>query len=53
MWGGLAKVGIPNFRNTNVGPKSSDCVFIGYAQDIVAYRFMCISDNLICESRNA
>jgi len=28
-------------------------MFIGYAQNSAAYRFLCLNDNFICESRNA
>lgn len=53
VWGCLAKVGLPEFKRTSVGPKTFDCVFIGYAQNSAAYRFMSLSDNSICEVRDA
>lgn len=52
VWGCLAKVGLPQFRRTNVGPKTFDCVFVGYALNNAAYRFMSLSDNSVCESRD-
>ena len=52
VWGCLAKVAYPDFKKTNIGPKTFDCVFIGYAQNSAAYRFMCLNDNSICESRD-
>ena len=52
-WGVLVKVGLPDFNRGNVGSKTSDTVFIGYAQNSVAYRFMSLSDHSICESRYA
>ena len=33
VWGCLAKVAYPEFKKTNIGPKTFDCVFIGYAQN--------------------
>ncbi|KAL0407798.1 UNVERIFIED_CONTAM: Retrovirus-related Pol polyprotein from transposon TNT 1-94 [Sesamum radiatum] len=53
VWGCLAKVAYPDFRKSNIGPKTFDCVFIGYAQNSAAYRFMCLLDNSFCEARNA
>ncbi|KAL0322768.1 UNVERIFIED_CONTAM: Retrovirus-related Pol polyprotein from transposon TNT 1-94 [Sesamum angustifolium] len=52
-WGCLAKVAYPEFKKSNIGPKTFDCVFIGYAQNSAAYRFMCLKDSSICESRDA
>lgn len=53
MWGCLAKVGFPDHRRTNIGSKTFDTVFIGYAGTFAAYRFMSLSDYSICESRDA
>ncbi|KAL0404059.1 UNVERIFIED_CONTAM: Retrovirus-related Pol polyprotein from transposon TNT 1-94 [Sesamum radiatum] len=54
VWGCLAKVAYPDFKKSNIGPKTFDCVFIGYAQNsAAAYRFMCLSDNSLCKSRDA
>ena len=51
---------VPSPKKTKIGPKSVDCVFIGYANNSSAYRFLiCKSDipdmhvNTIIESRNA
>lgn len=49
----MAKVAYPDFRKSNTRPKTFDCVFIGYAQNSAAYRFMCINDYSICEYRDA
>ncbi|KAL0423071.1 UNVERIFIED_CONTAM: Retrovirus-related Pol polyprotein from transposon TNT 1-94 [Sesamum radiatum] len=38
---------------TNIGTKTFDCAFIGYAQNSAAYRFMSLHDNSIRESRDA
>lgn len=38
VWGCLAKVGLPSFKKNNIGPKTVDAVFIGYASNSAAYR---------------
>ena len=60
MWGCLAKVAVPITKKVKIGPKIVDCVFIGYAHNSSAYRFLIhkssIFDmhvNTIIESRNA
>jgi hypothetical protein len=60
MWGCLAKVMVPPPKQVKIGPKTVDCIFIGYAENSSAYRFLvhesAISDihkNTIMESRNA
>ena len=53
MWGYLAKVVLPSHKCTNVGPKTFDAIFIGYAQNSAAYRFMSLSDYSISEYRDA
>ena len=60
VWGCLAKVAVPTPKKSKLGPKTVDCVFIGYANNSSAYRFLIykseISDihvNTIIESRNA
>ena len=60
MWGCLAKVEVPVPKKTKIGPKTVDCVFIGYAQNSSAYWFLTykseipdINVNTIIESRNA
>ena len=53
VWGCLAKVAYPEFRKSSIGPKTFDYAFIGYAQNSVAYRFMCLNNSSICESRDA
>ena len=40
VWGCLAKVAVPKPKKVKVGPKTVDCVFIGYAQNSNAYRFL-------------
>ncbi|KAL0546105.1 hypothetical protein IC582_016010 [Cucumis melo] len=51
--GCLAKVSFPALKKSTVGSKTFDCIFIGYAQNSVAYRFMCLNDKTINESRDA
>ena len=58
--GCLTKVHIPPPKRTRIGPKTVDCVFIGYAQDSSAYRFLIhksdnseMHSNTIIEARDA
>ncbi|GJT40096.1 retrotransposon protein, putative, ty1-copia subclass [Tanacetum coccineum] len=60
VWGCLAKVVVPTPKAQKIGPKSVDCIFIGYAKNSTAYRFIVhesknpdIQKNTIMESRNA
>ena len=50
MWGCLAKVPSLGFKWENIGPKTFNSVFIGYAQNGAAYRFTSPNDG---ESRDA
>ena len=53
MWGCLAKVAIPPPKKVKIGPKIVDCIFIGYAHNSTAYRFLVHEDkNMIMELRN-
>ena len=59
-WGCLAKVNIPITKKRKLGPKTVDCVFLGYAHNSVAYRFLVVrSDvpdvpvNMVTESKDA
>ena len=40
VWGFLAKVEVPIPKKVKIGPKTADCVFIGYAHNSSAYRFL-------------
>lgn len=51
--GCLAKVDIGDFRKISVRPKTFDCLFIGYAYNGAAYRFMSLPDRTICELSDA
>ena len=60
VWGCLAKVAVPPPKKVRIGPKTIDCIFIGYAHNSAAYRFLVyesnipdIHQNTIMESRNA
>ena len=60
MWGCLAKVTVPIPKKVKIGPKTVNCVFIGYAHNSSAYRFLIhkseiidMHANTIIESRNA
>ncbi|RVW26496.1 Retrovirus-related Pol polyprotein from transposon TNT 1-94 [Vitis vinifera] len=60
MWGCLAKVAVPPPKKVKIGPKTIDCIFIGYAHNSNAYQFLVYESNIpdihkntIMESRNA
>jgi len=53
VWGCLDKVALPSYKRFNIGPKTFDVVFISYAQNSVAYRFMSLSYFSISEDRDA
>ena len=60
MWGCLTKVLAPLPKKTKLGAKTMDCIFIGYALNSSAYRFLVhkseipdIHVNMIIESRDA
>ncbi|GJV11610.1 pol polyprotein [Tanacetum coccineum] len=55
-----AKVAVPKPKAQKIRHKSVDCIFIGYAKNIIAYRFIVhdsknpdIQKNAVMESRNA
>ncbi|GJX29092.1 hypothetical protein Tco_0237171 [Tanacetum coccineum] len=56
----VSKVAVPPPKAQKIGPKSVDCIFIGYAKKSTAYRFIVhesknpdIQKNTIMESGNA
>ena len=60
VWGCLAKVMVPAPKQVTIGPKTVDAIFIGYAHNSNAYRFLVhksdnsrVHKNTILESRNA
>ena len=59
-WGCLEKVNILASKKRKLGPKTVDCVFLSYAQNNTAYRFLVVksdspdvSVDTIIESRDA
>jgi hypothetical protein len=59
-WVCLAKVNVPINKKRKFGPKTVDCVFLGYAIHSVGYRFLIINYGVpkihvgtITESRDA
>jgi hypothetical protein len=56
----LAKVNVPITKKRKLGPKTMDCVFLGYARRSIAYRFLVVKSEVpdmyvdtIMESRDA
>ena len=59
-WGCLAKVNVPINKKRKLGPKTVDCIFLGYAHQSIAYRFLVVKSDVpdmyvdtIMESRDA
>ena len=59
-WGCLTKVNVPIPKKRKLGLKKVDCVFLGYAQRSMAYRFLVVKFDIpdmhvdsIMESRDA
>jgi hypothetical protein len=59
-WGCLAKVNVPITKKRKLGPKTVDCVFLGYAHRSIAYRFLVVKSEVpdvhvdtMMESRDA
>ncbi|CAL2253197.1 unnamed protein product [Prunus armeniaca] len=46
VWGCLAKVQVPLPKRVKLGPKTIDCVFIGFANTSAAYRFLVIKSDI-------
>jgi hypothetical protein len=58
VWGCLAKVLLPEPKKRKIGSRTCDCMFIGYAGNSAAYRFLVLKSdvlekNTIIESKNA
>ena len=47
VWGCLAKVVIPPPKKEKTGPRTVDCVFIGYAHNSSAYRFLVYESEIL------
>ena len=59
-WGCLAKFNVPIIKKRKLGPKTVDCVFLGYAKHSVGYGFLVVKSEVpgqkvgtIIESRDA
>ena len=59
-WGCLAKINVPITKKCKLGPKTMDCVFLGYAIHSVGYIFLIVKSGVpdmhvgtITESRDA
>ena len=59
-WGCWAKVNVPIPKKRKLGPKTVDCIFLGYAPQSVGYRFLVVKSEVpdmhvdtIMESRDA
>ena len=51
VWGCLAKVMLPDHKKRKIRSKTYDCMFIGYASNSAAYRFLVLkSDVLECNT---
>jgi hypothetical protein len=60
IWGCLAKVNVSINKKRKLGPKTVDCIFIGYAFYNIGYKFLIIKSGVpnmhvgtIIESRDA
>ena len=58
VWGCLVKVMLHGPKKRKIGSKTFDCMFIGYASNSVAYRFLVLKNdvlecNTIIETKNA
>jgi len=47
VWGCLAKVMLPNPKKRKIGSKTYDCMFLGYVEHSVAYRFLVLNSDII------
>ena len=45
-WGCLAKMSVPITKKRKFGPKTVDCVFLGYAIHNVGYRFLIVKSGV-------
>ena len=52
-WGCLAMVSVPINKKRKLGPKTVDCIFLGYAYHSTAYKFLVIkldTPNILVDS---
>jgi hypothetical protein len=59
-WGYLAKINVPIPKKRKLGPKTVDCVNLGYAKNSIGYRFLVVKSEVpdvtvgtIIESKDA
>ena len=57
VWGCLAKVMLLDLKKRKISSKTSDCMFLGYAEHSVSYRFLVLNSviierNIIVETKN-
>jgi hypothetical protein len=45
-WGYLAKMSVPITKKCKLGPKTVDCIFLGYAIHSVGYRFLIVKSRV-------
>jgi hypothetical protein len=46
-WGCLDKVNVPIKKKCKLGPKTMDCVFLGYTHHSIVYRFLVIKSEIL------
>jgi hypothetical protein len=46
-WGYLVKVNVPACKKRKLGPKTVDCIFLGYAHNSTTYRFLVIKSEFL------
>jgi len=47
VWGCLVKVMLPDPKKRKIGSKTSDCLFLGYAEHSATYRFFVLNSEII------
>jgi hypothetical protein len=45
-WGCLVKINVPINKKCKLGPKTVDCIFLGYDHHNIAYRFLVIKSEI-------
>jgi hypothetical protein len=46
-WGCLAKVNVPASKKRKLGPQTVDFIYLGYAHNSAAYRFLVIRSEVV------
>ena len=47
MWECIAKVMLPDPKKRKLGSKTSNCLFLGYAEHSAAYKFLVLNSEII------